>query len=256
LFKFSFDINILPLYIFFAANVPFILEIGIPFIGHYWSLGVEEQFYMFWPWMVSKIKYVFFFTFVSVIVILSAKILLHIFYPNSLLESIIHVSRFHCMMIGALGAMLFHNKHLLFFKIIDNKMTQGFCWGIIFLVAINKFHIISFLDNEFISIIALFIIVGQIREKNRVVNLEKGYFDFLGKISYGIYVIHPLIIFFFSNLFKGIDINMHSKYFLVYFSIISVTILFSHLSYKYFEKLFLNLKKHYLVVKSVASLRY
>ena len=26
-------------------------------VGHYWSLGVEEQFYAFWPWIVKKSKY-------------------------------------------------------------------------------------------------------------------------------------------------------------------------------------------------------
>lgn len=34
-------------YIFFGANIPFVLSIGIWPIVHYWSIGVEEQFYMF-----------------------------------------------------------------------------------------------------------------------------------------------------------------------------------------------------------------
>ena len=25
-------------------------------MGHYWSLGVEEQFYLFWPWVARKEK--------------------------------------------------------------------------------------------------------------------------------------------------------------------------------------------------------
>ncbi|WP_293893625.1 acyltransferase [Flavobacterium sp.] len=28
-------------------------------VGHYWSLGVEEQFYAFWPWLVKKPKILF-----------------------------------------------------------------------------------------------------------------------------------------------------------------------------------------------------
>lgn len=40
-------------YIFFGANVPFILTVGIWPIVHYWSIGVEEQFYLYWPWIVK-----------------------------------------------------------------------------------------------------------------------------------------------------------------------------------------------------------
>ena len=42
-------------YIFQMANVPFILGTGgVGLLIHYWSLGVEEQFYIFWPWLVKN----------------------------------------------------------------------------------------------------------------------------------------------------------------------------------------------------------
>lgn len=39
-------------YLFFAANIPFLSAVRIWPIVHYWSIGVEEQFYLFWPWLV------------------------------------------------------------------------------------------------------------------------------------------------------------------------------------------------------------
>lgn len=246
----DFNIKSLILYLFYAANVPFILATGLPFIGHYWSLGVEEQFYLFWPWIVKKSESLILLISFMVFVLIGIKLTLHLFKPNTLLESIIHVTRFHCMMIGAIGAILLKKDNALFLKTVDNKITQSFCWFIFLLLAINKFHFISVIDNEIISVVALFLIIGQIRVRNRIINLENNLFDFLGKISYGIYVVHPLLIYFFSILLKEVEVNINWKYLIVYFIIISSTILVSFISFEYFEKFFLRLKKNFVVVKS------
>lgn len=250
IYGFDFNIQSLILYVFYAANVPFIFGVGLPFIGHYWSLGVEEQFYLFWPWIIKKAESLILLITFMIIILIGVKLTLHLFKPNTLLESIIHVTRFHCMMIGALGAILLKKDNVLFLKSVDNKITQLFCWFILFLVAINKFHFISVLDNEIISVVALCLIIGQIRQRNRIISLENNLFDFLGKISYGIYVIHPLLIYFFSKLLKEVDVNINWKYFLVYFIIISTTIFVSFISFEYFEKFFLRLKQNFVVVKS------
>ncbi len=253
LYGLDFNIKTLMLYLFYAANIPFILEIGLPFIGHYWSLGVEEQFYLFWPWFIKKTNSLLLPILIITIGLVGIKLMLHVFYPNSLLESIIHVTRFHCMMIGALGAILLKKDNEFFLKLVDNKLTQSFCWGIIILVAINKFHFISVIDNEIISVVGLFLIIGQIRKRNRIINLENNLFDFLGKISYGIYVIHPLFIFFFSKFLSEIAVNVYWRYFIVYFSILSTTIFISYISFQYFEKIFLKLKKNFVVVNSTPT---
>jgi peptidoglycan/LPS O-acetylase OafA/YrhL len=157
------------------------------------------------------------------------------------------------MMIGAAGAILYREKNKLFLKITDNKLAQGLCWFIILLTAVNKFHISSLLDNELISVVALFLIIGQIQIKNRLINLEITALSFPGKISYGIYVFHPLLIFLFSKFLNQIDTQAPYKYFIVYFSTLIATILLSYISYKYFEMYFLNLKKKFEVVSSSAT---
>jgi peptidoglycan/LPS O-acetylase OafA/YrhL len=249
------DLHAWPFYIFFAANVPFILGNIIGPVAHYWSLGVEEQFYLFWPWVNKKIhdNKIIPILCVSIGAMVGAKLALHVLHPDSKLEMAIHVTRFHCMMVGALGAILYKRDNQLFFKIVDNRVVQTGAWIAVLLMIINKFHIASIIDNEIVSIIALVLIIGQIRIKNRIVNLEKSVFDFLGKISYGIYVIHPLLILFMSKIFLMINIPVPYKYFVVYTAVLAVTILFSYLSYTYFEKYFLTLKTKFIVVKSSAT---
>ncbi len=248
------DLKSLFLYLFYAANIPFIAGTALPFLEHYWSLGVEEQFYLFWPWFNKKIEKNIVPIIVFIIaILLGTKVFLHSFYPNTLLEDIITVTRFHCMMIGALGAILYNQKNKLFLLTTDNKIYQGSCWFIVLLVAINKFHLASIIDNEIICVVALGLIIGQIRINNRIINLEINVFDFLGKISYGIYVIHPLLIFFFSKIFGRANVSPPYKYFIVYFVILSTTILISYFSYTYFEKYFLNLKKKFVIIASTAS---
>lgn len=252
-FGLDMNVNSLFFYIFYAANIPSILVTTLPMLGHYWSLGVEEQFYLFWPWVIKKVNKLVLPLIVLIILLVGTKLFFHFYSPGSLVESAINITRFHCMMIGALGAIFYREKNKFVLSIMDNKISQALCWGLLFLTAVNKFHFISVIDNEIISMAAIFLIIGQINVKNRLINLETNVFDYLGKISYGIYVVHPLLIFLFSKLFFQLNIPSPYKYFIVFFVIIGITIFTAHLSYTYFEKYFMNFKKRFVIIKSSAN---
>jgi len=254
LLKMPFQSDTFLLYVFFAANVPFILNTGLPLISHYWSLGVEEQFYAFWPWLVKKTKSGLIYVLITLtIFLIGMKIFLHFQLNDSILKDIINVTRFHCMMIGGIGAILYLQKNKLFLSLVDNKLSQSIGLFVVFLMAINKFHIISIIDNEIISLVTVVIIVGQINIKNRVLSLENKLFDYLGKISYGIYVIHPLIILLASQLFINLTIIPSIKYPIVYLTVIGLTVVMAHVSFKYFETYFLNLKHKFSDVQSTMT---
>lgn len=248
------DVSTLLLYIFYGANIPFILETALPFLHHYWSLGVEEQFYLFWPWVIKKgIGWIVPLIVGAIIVLVGIRLALHFFYSNTIIERALEVTRFHCMLLGALGAVLYKQQHSLFLKITNNKITQVFCWIILGIVLINKFHVASVIDDDLISGVALCLVIGQISVRNRIINLEQRVFDFLGKISYGIYVIHPLLLYVLQKPLKQIPLDGAVKYFVVYIIVILCTVLLAWVSYTYFEKYFLRLKGRFTVVPSSAS---
>ena len=82
------------------------------------------------------------------------------------------------------------------------------------------------------------------------INLRIRNIDYLGKISFGLYVYHPLSISFVGLLLKGMVFPSIFKIPVFFIIIILFTILLAGLSYRYFEKYFLKLKFNYAVVKS------
>ncbi len=254
--------NIAPLpgnllyYIFFAANVPFIMDATLPFLGHYWSLGVEEQFYIFWPWLIRNkknvLRTVIIFTVSYFCLRVIARFIDYKFgYPVPYIA--IHVTRFECMSMGAIGAILLHQNNQFFMRFCTHILTQFSCWTVIGLLLFNKYHIASVLDQEIVSAVAVCLIINLSCNPKTIVRMDYPIFDFLGKISYGIYVMHQLVIFYFARLLYHFELQPGIKYPLVYIGVIGITIGLAYLSYEYFEKRFLVLKEKFSVVKSSTS---
>ena len=256
-FKIDFPKTSVWFYLFLLANIPFLINHNILMVAHYWSLGVEEQFYAVWPWIMKTSKQN---TLKFSVLLLGGLLFLKLFFRlveikfgYSLPYNIISLFRFQCMLIGAVGAILYYNKNKIFILIATNILTQIISWIIILLIILNIYHLLSVFDQEIVCVITVFLIIGQSNKKNRIINLDLKPLDFLGKISYGIYVIHPIIIFFIAKLWNNIDF-LFLKNYLIIFSTVSITTIFvAYLSYNYFEKLFLKMKSNYTTVKSSST---
>jgi peptidoglycan/LPS O-acetylase OafA/YrhL len=244
----------LPFYLLLAANVPFIFSKLLPMVGHYWSLGVEEQFYLFWPWMARlPRKRLYWATIGLTVLLVATKVVVRFTVPNfdsSLIYRTIHVTRFHCMLFGALGSMLYYDRNRLFMAVTTHKSTQLLAWLVVALIIVNRFHVASFIDGELVSIITVLLIMGQITQRNNIINLEKPFFNFFGKISYGVYVIHPLLIVVLARIIGPLSLPIVAKATLIYGSVLASTTLLAYLSFNYFEKPFLRIKQRFMVVHS------
>lgn len=242
-------------YVFLAANVPLIIGSTLPYAGHLWSIAVEEQFYLFWPW-VCKIKNSLFMWLIGLLI--SFTVLKWLFYFISIKYGIdwpiitISTNRFGSMIAGGILGMLFYEKR----KIVDYLAllwVQGLCYLILVLSALNIFHISSTLiDHEIITMVTLCIIVAQIKRKNYIVDLDAYVPDYLGRLSYGIYVYHPLVILILSRLFSNTLPHNLFGYTIVFLSVIVTTILLAQVSYSFFESKFINMKKSFSIIHSKA----
>jgi peptidoglycan/LPS O-acetylase OafA/YrhL len=253
-FSIDYDKSMLFYYVFLLANVPLIMESTLPFIGHLWSVAVEEQFYLFWPWF-SKIdaKKILLYTILLAITLIFLKDLSYFIgnkYNYNIPLITLTVTRFYCMLIGCIVAILYYQKSV-WIEILTNKYVSILAWIIMLLAIIDKFQISSALiDHEIMSIVTAIIILNQITEKNKIISLDNRFLDFFGKISYGIYVYHPIIIFLTIKFFGKFKNDVLINYLLVFSVIFGSTIIVSYLSFHFFENKFIRMKDKFSSVKS------
>lgn len=221
-------------------NIGSVLGITLTPMRPLWSIGVEEQFYAIWPWLVRKSTNIIY----AIIGFIVLYVLLRIgFYflkgkfPGAgFLYGFITISPMHIMALGALGA--YTVKHRLnALKYIYHPAAQVTCWGV-YLYSFYQPLRIPLIQQEVYAMIFLIIILNVATNNKNLANIEFKPLKFLGKISYGLYVYHLLVMVALSLILPH---NLNA-YLLLLITLVSV-VGFSTLSYFYYERWFLNLKE-------------
>lgn len=246
-------------YLLMLPNIPWAVGSAggaihsIPLLSHYWSLGVEEQFYAFWPFVIKKISKLKWFLIGFCLFFVGLKFALKLTHAPATLISFVYYTRFSCLIIGGFGAYLYYKKS----KIVDfcsNKIIEFSTWILLIVLLFNLVTLYSILGNEIVSILTLIIIFNQIQNPKKLFSLENKVFDYLGKISFGLYIYNPLIIYSLSSLFYN---QLQNQYFIKITLIIvlnfGLAIIMAHISYHYFEKRFLEIKHRYTTIESFSS---
>jgi len=256
--KFQVSYNVL-YYVFFIPNVPFAIQLAtgslatIPLLLPYWSIGVEEQFYLIWPWIIKFSKNIKRTLILFCVGYFLLKVALTIVHAPIVLQAILYNTRFSCLSLGAIGACLFYEKNN-YIIILNNKWIEFSSWAILALFFTNYLRIFSIINHEIISVVSVVLIFNQINNPNPLISLENKFFDYLGKISFGLYVYNLIVIEYLNKLM--LFAHLEKNYFFIFiFIILSIltSISISHLSYNYFEKYFLKLKSNYATIQSAAS---
>lgn len=246
-------------YCFFGANIPFILTAGIWPIVHYWSIGVEEQFYLFWPWLVKgsggKTVRLLVLAISLCVIWLACKWGIYLIWGATTVYRFFAVTRFDCMMIGAIGAILFFTRNEWFNHLFRNRIIGAACLLVLFFSQPWANLIPAPVRTQVIALLSLTCIMSQLH--NPIINLENRMCDFVGKISYGIYIIHPLLIFLLSGLYRNMDFHLSGSMetVTIYILITGSTLLLAWISYRFFESPFLRLKDRFAIVHSQNSMK-
>lgn len=223
-------------YYFYLQNIPMTFNIKIADLPHLWSLAVEEHFYLIWPFLVFYLSPRALLKVISGIVFFSliCKIcLINMGYGTYYFT----LTTFDCLAVGAFLA-LFENHAWV------NKKNM-FKIGLITCVPLLiSFWFVSGTSNDYVqyfktlivSIVSFALIGYVIKSDSRKNIFNLTFLRYTGKISYGLYIFHPVCYAFIYQYW-------HTGIFLAdLFISFSVAYAIATLSFYLFELRFLAMK--------------
>lgn len=252
-------VPLLLLFLVFLPNVALVAFGPVAYASQAWSVGVEEQFYLIWPWVIKKSK--------NIAVVMSAIIFAYVLI-NFLLANIGRghiilgdVHRFwehfniDCMAIGGLAAWLLFYEKKKILDILYNPYLQVFVYLFTIACLATGFYFPVFvrgldINCECYAALFAYIILNMASNPKSIVSLENRLFGYLGNISYGLYMYHVLAIVLvikFVLPFTGENVIVF------YSAVLALVVLISALSYELLEKRFIRRKLKYSKIISGAN---
>ena len=234
----------LPLFLLMLSNYAMLYFTPVAGAAHSWSVSLEEQFYLVWPWVVkgwsNPVRLRWF-----LMMLIPGKLLLAFalsrFLPSdAFLLVFLKTFSIQYMAAGALLACFWYEKKLdaPLFSFLGNPLF-ALLWGLTILL------VCGYSDSGLlVALMCGVLILSFIKSGIRIPLLAEA-----GKISYGIYMLHPLCIMLSLPLVEDIQ---HPALFQagLYALSLGSTLLLSTISFRWFEQFFLRLKPRFSPVAS------
>jgi len=241
----NFFVKIL-LYVVFLPNMAVSVFGGVPYATQAWSIGAEEQFYLVWPLLNKYIKNKWAIMLGVIVFYVVVKLFIKLNRANpsfEILEKFWDSVPIDCMAIGGIFALvLFETSRLTIFlrNLFFSKVTQSVVIAAVILFISIGFSV-PFFQYEFYSVLFGILIINFAANKNRIFSMENPVTNFLGKISYGLYMYHLIAITIAIRITQNFGYSSYS----IYPVAVIIAILIASFSYYLFEVKFINRKKKY-----------
>ena len=243
------------LFLFILPNVNQVIYPAIPFGNQLWSIGVEEQFYLFWPLIIKYIKHAIVFL---ICIVIGLPLLVSLLYYignsslpiNSTLLKVINFSkqffsltRIDCMAIGGLAAFILFEKRNKILEIIYHPAVQIINFLLLVYILCTGLYV-PVISNLIHGIVFSILILNLAANPKSILSLEWRPLNYLGKISYGVYMYHPICIFLCIKTMLLLNLQMNGTFawIVLYVLIFVCSISIAALSYKFIEQPLLKLK--------------
>jgi peptidoglycan/LPS O-acetylase OafA/YrhL len=223
--------------------------------GHFWSLAIEEHFYLAWPMVVyfmpfRKLPQVIGITIGSVIIINYAMVCLGYDTHDFTLTRVDQILMGALLCTWEAGRVVRRRRSkygkleiLLLIPLL--VLIYAISAQVVIIREILKYTIIGAI---FLVLIAYVLTIERSSPLNKI--LTNAPMQYFGRISYGIYVWHPLVLILMFRFFVTTIIEVDLILAMLF------TIIISHISYFYFEVMFLKMKSSVelmLISRSVFS---
>ncbi|SDD32036.1 Peptidoglycan/LPS O-acetylase OafA/YrhL, contains acyltransferase and SGNH-hydrolase domains [Mucilaginibacter pineti] len=247
--------------VFFLPNLAFCLQMLPAIFDPIWSIGTEEQFYIFHPhfFRIKKLQHILYALLAFIVLLWAAQLAVdHLFVHHPMytsLHKVMYYSRFDNMMIGAVVAVLYYNTKHPEFNFRFQKVFNAIFRKKVQLVILNIFliYLVCYLlydiphGDVLIAALASLLIVNLCEAKTSIYSLNNKYLGYIGQISYSIYLLHKFVLFLVLYLISKYlaQGSLVIENIIIYTSIITLSIALASLSYYGYERPFLNIKKRF-----------
>lgn len=226
---------VLPNYAFVLYDLPY-------WCAQTWSIGVEEQFYYLWPWIIKYPKksgwILTLFLSVTLLLLFSGTYLLDKTDEEkiSAITTFFGQFRIQTMALGGLCAYLVYSQKTKFLDFVFRKDVQIVVYALLAVLFFSGVHFTGFL--ELYALFFSFFVLNVSCNKNTVISLENKIMSYLGKISYGLYIYHVFVIVLIINGLRTFAPQLSGTAYQVILYILSfvLSVAVTALSYNYFEK--------------------